>query len=122
MATCISCKKESEIHFRALEVHTLPVRDLGGEKKVQALGEFKDFDVCRECALKKQEDVMNYKKAAGRKLAVYAGIVLVGGVLLAVIFAGLLNRVFMTMWIACVLGGVLMAAGTLQSGRDKKAE
>ena len=50
MEKCIACGKDAKITFRALEVQTLHVRDLDREKRVQALGDFHDFAVCRECA------------------------------------------------------------------------
>ena len=36
--------------FHALEVHTLHIRDFGGERLVQSLGNFKDFEVSAACA------------------------------------------------------------------------
>lgn len=48
---CIVCSSsQPEYSFRVLEVHTLHIRDFGGEKLVQALGEKKRYDVCTACA------------------------------------------------------------------------
>ena len=50
MAACLKCGGEGDYSFRVLEVHTLHVRDLDGEKRVQALGDFREYAVCCVCA------------------------------------------------------------------------
>ena len=46
----LSCNdSQPEYTFRVLEVHTLHIRDFGGERLVQALGEEKVFSVCAAC-------------------------------------------------------------------------
>ena len=42
---CIQCGGAAQYRFRALEIHTLHIRELK-EKRVQALGESVHFDVC----------------------------------------------------------------------------
>ena len=79
MNTCISCGKEGTYSFHALTIRTLPVRDLSGEKKVQAIGDFQDFCVCRSCAeamLSRKKDVRHNmsKKFLGFGLTTAAGI------------------------------------------------
>ncbi|MCR5289482.1 MAG: hypothetical protein K6E51_05775 [Treponema sp.] len=59
MSECITCGKPIFYTFHTLEVHTLPVRDFAGEKKVQALGKKTDFGVCSECAKKQYDSVFN---------------------------------------------------------------
>ena len=59
MAECIKCGKENSYTFHTIEVHTLPIRDFSGEKKVQALGKKTDFFVCSECAEKQYKTVFN---------------------------------------------------------------
>lgn len=58
-AECMNCGQKSLYQFCALEVHTLPVRDFNGEKKVQALGAFKNFGMCSACAQKRLESILN---------------------------------------------------------------
>ncbi|MBQ6664030.1 MAG: hypothetical protein IJM68_00430, partial [Synergistaceae bacterium] len=50
--TCLECKKDlpDVLRFRVLEVHTLHIRDFDGERVIQALGEFQEYDVCTACA------------------------------------------------------------------------
>ncbi len=59
MGDCIKCGKDSFYTFHTIEVHTLPVRDFSGEKKVQALGQKTDFYVCSDCAQKRFDSVFN---------------------------------------------------------------
>ena len=59
MGNCIKCGKDSFYTFHTIEVHTLPVRDFSGEKKVQALGQKTDFYVCSNCAQKRFDSVFN---------------------------------------------------------------
>ncbi len=48
---CLNCNEaRTEYSFDALEVHTLHVRDFGGERLIQALGERVTFEVCGACA------------------------------------------------------------------------
>lgn len=83
---CVKCGKRAEndraYAFRVLTVKTLPVRDLDREKKVQALGDFKDFCVCGDCA---RERLMRdtHVLAAKKKSFAGFGAVLVIGVLTA---------------------------------------
>ena len=50
MSDCIQCGAAAQYRFRALEIHTLPVRDFKGEKKIQAVGDVVEFGVCGDCA------------------------------------------------------------------------
>ncbi len=59
MGDCIKCGKDSFYTFHTIEVHTLPVRDFSGERKVQALGQKTDFYVCSDCAQKRFDSVFN---------------------------------------------------------------
>ncbi len=66
MARCLKCKGEGEgCSFRTLEVQTLHVRDLNGEKRVQALGDFQSWTVCQDCARRWLEET----QAPGKRLA-----------------------------------------------------
>ncbi|MBR1437015.1 MAG: hypothetical protein IJ587_00630 [Synergistaceae bacterium] len=51
---CLECKNASPdaLSFRVLEVHTLHIRDFNGERIIQALGEFRDYEICTACASK----------------------------------------------------------------------
>ena len=50
--SCISCgKSEAEYRFQALEVQTLHLREFNGERKIQALGNVLELDICEDCAM-----------------------------------------------------------------------
>ena len=51
---CLKCGSDlpDALRFRVLEVHTLHIRDFNGERIIQALGEFKNYEICTACALK----------------------------------------------------------------------
>lgn len=64
---CLGCKRSEEasvgmIAFHVLEVQTLKIRDMGGEQKVQALGRFQDYEVCRSCAAEQVEKNLSFTK------------------------------------------------------------
>ena len=61
---CIKCHTAAQYHFLALEVHTLHIRDLSGEKRVQMLGNITEFGVCRGCA---NEQLQKRRKGANLK-------------------------------------------------------
>jgi len=47
---CLKCGQPGKYQFRVLEVRTLHVRDLPGDKRIQGLGDFKDCAICAACA------------------------------------------------------------------------
>ena len=49
---------KSSLFFRVLEVHTLHIRDFGGERIIQALGEFKNFEIGMACAQSELQAVL----------------------------------------------------------------
>lgn len=59
---CIHCgRKTADFEFKVLQVQTLHVRDLGGEKRVQALGDFEEYSVCAVCAKEKYDAAMDIR-------------------------------------------------------------
>lgn len=108
---CIRCGKENAEHlFHVLPVHTLHVRDVPKEKRVQALGEFEDHGLCRDCAqayLKALRD----PKALTRKILPWVAIFVIGGILCACFWQGegvlrLLGLGMMVASVLCILGAV----------------
>lgn len=53
MLRCAKCGKEAEFCFKVMKVETLRVRDITGEKRVQAVGAFEKICACRECAMER---------------------------------------------------------------------
>lgn len=126
MNTCISCGKtisSEDLSFRALEVRTLPIRDLKGEHKVQALGNFTDHSVCRDCAVKQLEMEKNPMQAVKKQLVMFGSILLVGIALLAVSLVLLdSERIYLVLAFAAIAGGILGLIGALRDGRERKEE
>lgn len=79
---CINCdNSQPEYSFRVLEVHTLHIRDFGGERLVQALGEERIFSVCAACVSEEMRAVFFpagriMRKCAGFGVLCLAGIAL----------------------------------------------
>lgn len=113
---CIQCGGAAQHLFQALEIHTLHVRDLKGEKRVQALGERVCFHVCGDCA--RQQLQKNLAGVRGKELLPFAAILLVGIVCSAVFWSS--EPVFRLFGIAAMLCGVLGIGSTLKEGAKRR--
>lgn len=84
--SCLSCNKSpAEYRFRVLEVHTLHVRDFGGERIIQALGEEREFSVCAACVSSEMQAVLYPAGRILRKCSGFVVLILAGlGLTLAV--------------------------------------
>ena len=114
MKQCISCKEPGEISLRALEVRTLPIRDLGGERKVQALGGFVDGAVCEKCA-RKQLALELDPLQSNRRSNIGFAIVFVMGILILILTYTLLKG----QWVYAALGAAAIIC--VSSLPEKKA-
>lgn len=118
---CIKCGKETgDYPFHVLQVQTLHVRDLGGEKRVQALGDFEDYCVCRSCAEARYREITEHNPAV-RKAMLLNILLIVFGIAAAAFFWER-NGAFRLLGIGMLVCGALSAYGTLQSTRVKKKE
>lgn len=81
--SCLECKNDSSdvLKFRVLEVHTLHIRDFDGEKIIQALGEFQDYEICTACALEGVRAFLYPAKLILRKCFAFAVLILAGMIL-----------------------------------------
>ncbi|MBR4196869.1 MAG: hypothetical protein IKQ95_09190 [Synergistaceae bacterium] len=81
--SCLQCKNDSPdaIKFRLLEVHTLHIRDFDGEKIIQALGEFQDYEICTACALRGARVFLYPAKLILRKCFPFVILLLAGMIL-----------------------------------------
>ena len=81
--SCLQCKSDSPgaIRFRLLEVHTLHIRDFDGEKIIQALGEFQDYEICTACALEGVRAFLYPAKLILRKCFAFMILILAGMIL-----------------------------------------
>lgn len=115
---CIHCGKENaDYDFHVLQVQTLHVRDLTGEKRVQALGDFEDYSVCAQCAREKYDSVVN-SKTSWKRMVPFALMTVAGFVITAIFLHGDgALRLFGLGMLAC---GILGAFSTSKSGSEKK--
>ncbi len=84
--SCLKCKKVEEtasdrFPFHVLEVQTLRVRDMTGEKRVQALGRFQNYEVCRSCAEEQLEKNLSFKKTVLPSCIRFGLILILGAVI-----------------------------------------
>ncbi len=79
MAACIHCAASDAAYpFRVIDIQTLHIRDISGEKYVQAMGECADYAVCEACAKQYQSDVTGFGRKYQKKLIPAAGLILFG--------------------------------------------
>ncbi|MBR1855507.1 MAG: hypothetical protein IJ803_00345 [Oribacterium sp.] len=107
---CSNCHKEADFRYRVLEVQTLNVRSLKGHHRVQALGKFQDYGICRSCAEKKLREVLEFS-GEKRKHCIFSIIIIILG-LLIILNKGSEDIVGFT-GIFFILGGVLIEYGTV---------
>ncbi len=117
---CMICGAQADYPFRALTVRTLKVRDLGGEKKVQALGDFTDFGICSSCAEKELSSVRDFRAAIRPKLIRFGAVLLAGIILILVFFNR--DRVFLLLGCAAMLCGILGIGSVVTDARKRRAE
>ena len=115
---CLSCGLPSSYRFHLLTVRTLPVRDISGEKKVQALGDFVDYAVCKDCAMRHLDQLMHPLTTSLKKCLLFGGISLAGALLS--LFFWHRDRVIFLFGLAAILAGILGIFGTLQGALAKK--
>lgn len=118
---CMKCGKETgDYAFRVLPVQTRRVRNIGGERPEQALGDFADYCVCRSCAEERYRRITGQDPAA-RKAVLRNLLVIILGAAAAAFFRER-NSAFRMLGIGMLICGGLGAYGTLQSTRVKKKE
>lgn len=116
---CINCGKETSDHlFHVLQVLTLHVRDLEGDKRIQALGDFENYAVCRDCAQARLNTILNDRTALLRGLAPFAAALVPGIVLATVTWNG--EGALRLLGLAMATCGLLGLLGTWQHLTKKK--
>ena len=118
---CIRCGSPAAYPIQALEVRTLPIRGLSGERKVQALGDEKQGSVCERCAREQLNLSLDPVRAAKPRLirfgAVFAAGLLIGAV--ALLFLKDNRQVFLLLGIAALACGVLGIYDVLKKAKEK---
>ena len=121
MGVCIKCGKTAEgENFRVLEVRTLHVRDVTGEKRVQALGDFREFFVCADCARQRLEEIRKPGKTLWKKLAVFLSILVLGIVLTILFWKG--EGALRLMGLGAIVCGILGVYGTYSAFASRQRE
>ena len=119
---CIRCGSPSALPVRALEIRTLPVRGLSGERRVQALGNEITGGVCESCAKEQLNLSLSPLRAAKNQLISFGAVFAAG---LAVIAAAFLllkrERVFLLLGIAALICGILGIVDALKKAKEKNS-
>ena len=115
---CIQCGGAAQYSCEALEIHTLHVRDLKGEKRVQALGSRAEFHVCADCAQKQLQK--NREGVHAKELLPFAAILLLGIVCAAAFWNG--EGAFRLFGICGVICGILCIVGTVKGARQRQVQ
>lgn len=108
---CSNCQKEADYRYRVLEIQTLHVRSLKGDNRVQALGRFQDFGICRSCAEMKLKDTLEFS-GVRKKHCIFSSIIIILGCILLYTMGSDGLTGFTALFF--ILGGVLIAYGTLR--------
>ena len=120
---CIRCGNPAAYPVRALEVRTLHVRSVGGERRVQALGGEKESGVCEKCAREQLALSLNPVRAAKKEMIRF-GIVFAAGILAAaatLLFVRESRQVFLLVALAALVCGALGIYEALKKAKEKAA-
>ena len=113
---CIQCGAAAQYHFRALTIHTLHLREPGGEKRVQAVGAPAEFHVCAACAREQlQRDLGG---VSAKAVFPFAAIFLLGLATFIVFQSG--EGALRLCGAAAAVGGLLGIAGTVREQQRRR--
>lgn len=117
---CVKCNKShNDYHFRVLQVQTLHVRDLNGEKRVQALGGFEEYDVCADCARTKYNNYLDNRNVLIKTSLPFV-LMMVAGMIVAWLFRG--DTPIFLFGMGLLICGVTCLYGNLHNRGAKKRE
>ena len=120
METCLKCGGKAEYRFRVLEVRTLPVRDLTGEKRVQALGDFQTFAICESCAVSQVAKAIDVHHAILERGKWFLAVLATCFVLTAVLWGGAAEPRLLGP--AAIVCGALGAGGAVRQSLTTRRE
>ena len=120
---CIRCGSTPAAYpIHALEIRTLHVRSIGGEKRVQALGDEKHSAVCEACARKQLKLSLDPVRAAKPQLvrfgAVFVAGIVIGGA--TFLFIKESRQVFLLLGLAALICGILGIYDALRKAKEKR--
>lgn len=116
---CNNCQKEADFRYRVLEVQTLHVRSLKGDNRVQALGKFRDYGICRSCAEGKLKDVLEFSSEK-KKYCFLSIIIIITGCLILLRLGSEGITGFTGLFL--ILGGILIEYGTVSEWLNNRKE
>ena len=118
---CIKCGREhQDYHFRVLQVQTLHVRDFGRNSRIQALGDFEEYDVCATCAEEKYNATMDITKTMGKTMIIWSLIMVLGAILAIAFWRG--EGVLRLAGLGGLVGGGLYLFGAMQAANRRKGK
>lgn len=121
MKACLTCGNGPVRYpFRVLEVQTLHVRDITGERRVQALGLFQEYGICQGCARHRLDAIREPGRELWKQLLPFAVIIVLGAVLTVIFWFG--EGVLRLLGLAGLACGVLGLAGGLKSSSQRRKE
>ena len=119
---CIRCGGQAAYPIRALEVRTLHVRSMGGERRVQALGDEKESAVCEACARAQLALSLDPVKAVKPQLFTFGAVAAAGIAIEAVTFLFLnRHRIGILLGLAALICGGLGIYEALRKAKKKAA-
>lgn len=121
MAECLRCGGSADFIFHVLEVRTLPIREIFGEKRVQALGRSLEYAVCRNCAAERLDQIRSPGRRMVKNGIPFALMLILGIVLLSMLRAGG-NAVYRLMGPAAFACGALGLASVVGNGIRRRKE
>ena len=118
--SCIICgSKSNTIDFNYLVVQTLHIRDLGGERRVQALGEKDHGCVCKSCAAKHLGQIENQTFPV-KKLAPFIAIFIIG-IIISILSIGN-DKIILMLGLAGIACGAMGCYSRLRTITSKRKE
>jgi len=78
---CLKCGAEGDYTFDVLEIQTLHIREMGGERRIQSLGLRQTWYICRNCAVDHLKEIMDVRSMVF-SLILKFGLVLAAGLIL----------------------------------------
>ena len=119
---CIRCGGPAAYPLQALEVRTLHVRSIGGERRVQALGDEKESAVCEACARAQLDLTLDPVKAAKPQLITFGAVFAAGIIIEAVTFLFLKgHQIGILLGLAALVCGALGIYDALRKAKEKAA-
>ncbi|MBR2660367.1 MAG: hypothetical protein IKE15_03095 [Clostridia bacterium] len=119
--SCIRCGNPATYPVRALEVRTLHIRSLSGEKSIQALGNEVASGVCKACARAQLSLATNPPQAAKPQIIPFAA-VFAAGILIeagAFLFIRQSRQVFILFGLAALICGALGIWDAVKKAKEK---